>query len=49
MVIFIAVFAGTLSNTLNRIYIVSTVTQFNDADPSYYNSSSDNFMFAIGL
>ena len=49
MVIFIAVFAGTLDKTLNKVYINSTTTQFNDANPSEYNMSTNNFMFAVGI
>lgn len=44
-----AVFTGTLTNTLNKSYISSTVTKFEEIDPTYYKVGTDSFIFAIGV
>lgn len=49
VVVFIIVFMGTLTNTLNRIYIDSTTTTLQEANPSQIMLNTSNFMFALGI
>jgi hypothetical protein len=50
IVVFVAVFAGTGINTINREKITFTKTQFEETIPSFFNTSADNdLMFSVGI
>lgn len=49
VVLFVIVFMGTLSNTLNRNSISATTTNIQEADPTHTQLNTSKFMFALGI
>ena len=49
VIVFIAIFTGTTINTLNKKYVYSTTTTFEETDPSFYEVGTEAFMFAVSL
>ena len=49
IIIFIAIFTGTTINTINKLYVNSKTTFYEETNPTYYTVGTDDFLFAVGI